>query len=115
MHASKFSIERYFALTFFLSLPMCPQNVTNQEDLLLNVEGCLSWWANIGCSDDGFDWLPKLRPYTRMCQLEECKEAYDIYQSYITLKVADKPDDGDLLEKNVRIFFVDLRSRGLVK
>ena len=79
-------------------------------------EGALEFWKTVSQSTDGFDWLPNHKPYTRACLLEELPVAQENYNSYVKLTNVDKPVDDESLDlKNVSIFFVDLRARGMIK
>jgi hypothetical protein len=87
-----------------------------QEQHPVDSLGCLEFWREVSQSSDGFDWLANHKPYVRSCELQELPLALENYNSYITLSTADKPAEDDLLNlKNVSIFFIDLRARGMLK
>jgi hypothetical protein len=96
--------------------PLLPPKMKQEEQHPVDSLGCLEFWKEVSQSVDGFDWLANHKPYVRSCQLQELPLALANYESYITLSTAEKPaDDGSLNLKNVSIFFLDLRARGMIK
>jgi hypothetical protein len=69
----------------------------------------------VSSSDDGFEWLPNHKPYTKSCSIEDLPEAKAVFDSYITLTTVERPADLPQPLRNVSIFFVDFRQRGMIK
>ena len=96
--------------------PLLPPKMKQEEQHPVDSFGCLEFWKEVSQSSDGFDWLANHKPYVRSCELQELPEAFANYNSYITLSTADKPEgDSSLNLRNVTLFFIDLRPRGMIK